>query len=167
MCQPACRTAVALCQRELLHLHRSARPLDRDGLAQITFDGLHFRIDVRQTDESDLPGGLHILRLLNKDAIGVLEQGTFHEEQSAVVLEAMDQDDVSSIDVVAGLAPLQFFVESSSEAQLAKRSKLRSPPPFTGVDLADEWVHIALTIGCVQRVREAGPCRRQARRRHK
>jgi hypothetical protein len=59
----------------------------------------------------------------------------------------MDQHDVSSIEVVAGLTPFQLFVKSSGEAQMAKRSEFRAPPLFTGVDFADEWFHVASTSG--------------------
>ena len=66
--------------RRTLHLHLGAGPLNRDGLAQITFDGFAFRVDARQISESDLPGGVHIFRLLHEDVIGVVQQGALYEE---------------------------------------------------------------------------------------
>ncbi len=54
------------------HRHLGARPFNRNGLAQIAFDGCNFRVDVWRIGESNLSGSLQNFRLLNEDVIGVL-----------------------------------------------------------------------------------------------
>ena len=42
------------------------------------------------------PRSLHILGLLNEDALGVVKQSALHEKQSAIILEAMDQNHIAA-----------------------------------------------------------------------
>ena len=85
---------------------------------------------------------LHVLGLLDEQALGVLEQDPFHEQQSAVILEAMDQNHVAAVKVVASLAPLQLFIEARCQAELAERSIFSTPALFLAMNLADEGIHM-------------------------
>jgi hypothetical protein len=79
--------------------------------------------------------------LLNEDALGVFEQSAFHKEQSAIVFEAVDQDYVFTVEVIASLTPFQLFVESGRETKIAQRSKFGAPAFLLAVDLTDKWIH--------------------------
>ena len=59
--------------RHTFHLHLGAGFLDSNGLLDIGLDRGFVLVDVRKRSESDLSRGLHILGLLNKNAVGVLE----------------------------------------------------------------------------------------------
>ena len=82
--------------RHGLHHDLGAGFLNRDGLINIGLDRRLLLVDIRKRSKPDLPRGLHILGLLNEDALGVLEQSAFHEKQSAIILEAMDLNHVAT-----------------------------------------------------------------------
>jgi hypothetical protein len=115
--------------------------LNRNGLTQVALDCCFVPVDVRNPCKPNLPRGLHVLGLLNQDVLGVLEQSTLHEQQSAIVLEAVDQNDIFTIEVIAGLTPFQFFVESGLESEFAQHSIFNAPAFLLAVDLTDEWIH--------------------------
>ena len=52
-------------------------------------DGFHCA-DVLKTGEPDLSRRLHILRLLDQNALGIFQQGTFEKQNRAVFLKTMD-----------------------------------------------------------------------------
>jgi hypothetical protein len=88
-----------------------------------------------------LPRRLHIPGLLNEDILGVLKQSAFHEKQSAIILEAMDQNHVATIQIVASFAPLEFFIEARRKAELAERGIFSAPAFFLAMNLTYEWIH--------------------------
>ena len=61
-----------------IELRRTLHPTSAPELSiamaslRLTFDGFAFRVDARRISESDLPGSLHIFRLLHEDVIGVV-----------------------------------------------------------------------------------------------
>jgi hypothetical protein len=78
--------------------------------------------------------------LLDEQTLGVLEQSPFHEKQSAIILEPMDQNHLATVDIVASLAPFQFFIETRRKAQFAQRGIFSAPARFLAMDLADERI---------------------------
>src|ERR1700722_10757777 len=127
--------------RHAPHLHLGAGFLNRNGLLYVGLNRRLLLVDVRKRSKPDLPRGLHIPGLLNEDALGVFKQSAFHEKQSAIILKAMDQNHVSTTQIVASLAPFQFFVEARSKAQLAKRGIFGTPALFLAMYLTYEWIH--------------------------
>ena len=53
----------------------------------------------------------------------------------------MDQDHVATTQVVASLAPFQFFIEARRKAELAERGIFSAPAFFLAMNLTYEWVH--------------------------
>src|SRR5579862_5270999 len=81
-------------------LYLGAGLLQRDGLLDVGLYCRFLSFDIGKRSEPDLPRRLYILGLLNEDSLGILEQSALHEKQSAVILEAMDQDHVAGIEIV-------------------------------------------------------------------
>jgi hypothetical protein len=89
--------------------------------------------------------------LLNQHSLGIPEQCAFHEEQCTVVLEAVDQYDVTASQVVAGLTPFQLFIEAGRQAQASQSHKFRSLTLFLAVDLADSRIHFPIVSEWLRR----------------
>ncbi len=111
----------------LLERHLQPRALDLDRLAQVGLQRLLEPGHVLDAREPDLPGRLHVLGLLNEDALGVLEQRALVKQDGAVLLEAVDERDVLAVERVARLAPLQIFGQPAVEEDLAELLELRAP----------------------------------------
>jgi hypothetical protein len=56
----------------------------------------------------------------------------------------MDQDDVSTVQVVTGLTPFQLLIEAGRETQLAQSGIFSAPPLFPAMSLTDMWVHFSI-----------------------
>ena len=109
------------------HLDLPPGALVRDSLAQI---GLHGFLELGHflhAREPDLPRGLHVPGLLDEDRFRVLEQRALGKQDGAIFLEAVDESDVPAVKHVAGLAPLQLFLEPGREKDLPELLELRSP----------------------------------------
>src|SRR6202042_3704829 len=78
---------------------------------------------------------------LNEDMLGILEQSAFHEKQSAIILEAMDQNHIAAIQIVASLAPFQVLIEARRKAQLAERGIFGAPASFLAMKLCYARMH--------------------------
>lgn len=134
--------------RNAFHRHFSAGFRQGHCLPDIDLDRRSLRGDLCKRRESDLSCGLNVPGLLNKNAFGILEQRALHEEQGAVLLEAVNQDDLAAFQIVASLTPFEFLMEARSQAQLTEGGKFRAPAPLALVDFGDQWVHSSFRI-CV------------------
>ena len=81
-----------VCARFELHLQTGF--FYCDGLVNAGFQGGVHSGDLCSAGEADLAGGLDVFGLPDQDVGGVGEQGTFEEQQRAVVFESVDQDDI-------------------------------------------------------------------------
>jgi len=70
----------------------------------------------RSSRAPDLTRGLHVLRLLDQNALIVLEQSAFEEQQRTILLERVDQHDVAAALGVARAAPFQFLGRATAES---------------------------------------------------
>src|SRR5581483_2518845 len=78
-------------------------------------------------------GELHHPRGLNlsepdQQLLAVLQQRTLEEAQRAILLEALNDDDVVSVDRVTGLSPLALLRQVKSRQELLQRRDLSLPP---------------------------------------
>lgn len=94
------------------HFHLRAGFLDGNGLTEIAYNRRSVLFDVRTRPKPDLSCGLHVFCLLYEDTLWVFEQGPFEEQQGAVILKTMDHNYIATMQIVTGLAPFEFFIES-------------------------------------------------------
>ena len=110
----------------VFELHLQSGTLDLDRLAHVRFHGLLEFGHVSDAREPDLPGRLHVLRLLNEDAFGVPQGRALVKQDGAVLLEAVDERDVPCVERVARLAPLQVLGQPAVEEDRAELLELRA-----------------------------------------
>ena len=79
------------------HRHLGAGFLNCNDLPDVCLNRRFLLVDLRKRSKPDLPRGLHILGLLNEDALRVFQQSAFHEQQGAIILEAVDQNHFAAI----------------------------------------------------------------------
>jgi hypothetical protein len=71
-------------------------------------DGFHLD-DFSSAGEANLASRLRVLRLLDENAIGVLQQRAFEKQERTVFFEGMYQDYVTALKRVTRNTPLRFL----------------------------------------------------------
>src|SRR5579883_613346 len=83
--------------------------------------------NLAKTVKADLSASLHILRLLNENAIRIAHQSTFKKEQRTVLFESVYDHNIAAVIRVAWLAPFKLFLEAAVEHDLSQLLHLTPP----------------------------------------
>ncbi len=111
----------------LFQLHSQAGFFHINGFVDIGFQDGFLPDDFANTGEPNLTPGLHILRLLDQNALGIFQQRAFEKQQRTVLLKSVDNNDVFLVNRVTGLTPFQFFGQPAVENDRPQLLKLFVP----------------------------------------
>jgi hypothetical protein len=85
------------------------------------------RTDFSDVGKPNLTRGLHVFGLLNENALGILQQGTFEEEERAVFLKSVYQNYVTFLIRVTRFTPLEFLGQSTIKTEHSQFLKFVAP----------------------------------------
>jgi hypothetical protein len=71
--------------------------------------------DFSKIGEPNLTCGLHVLRLLDENTFGILQQSAIEKQKRTIFLKPMNNNDIPAFMRVARLAPLQLFGQLTLE----------------------------------------------------
>ncbi len=91
-----------------------------DGFADVGFEGGFEFLNLCEGGEADDADGLGLFGLLDEEMFWVFEKDAFDEAEDAAVFEGADEEDVFSVEGVAGDAPFYFFGEFGGEDDFAE-----------------------------------------------
>lgn len=132
--------------RDLLEGDLQTCLLDLGGFVDVGLERAFHRDDVLKCGEPDLASTLHVLRLLDEYSIGIRQQRSLDEEDGTVVLESMDEDDVTLPERIAGCAPLQLLLQAAVEDDGPEFFQFSLPLLGLSEIEVDLGIHIPLPI---------------------
>src|SRR5205085_8417513 len=93
---------------------------DSGGFADVGLQDPCQLLDLRHAGKPNLTRALDVFRLTDQYLPCVLKQRALEEQEGAVALEAVDENDVFSVERIARMPPLEHLVEVAIQCNVAQ-----------------------------------------------